>query len=377
MGTSTMRTGLAAAASVLAALAAAAPVQAAPGGSAARCEPAVRVLERLPVLSEDPYPSPYVRRTQVNAIAEGSDVAVGMSTLKPAYWIGTKVFQPPLPAGSGSGTIKDVNRHGLMVGRVSTPDGTIGFSYRHGDPAITVLPGGGLPNSVNDQGVIVGDVWVPEQNRTVAMEWYEGRLLRELSAPPGYKLYGASHINNAGEVTGPAASLAAANGTPALFWPADRSVPARPLATVDGTEGTYRAGGLDDHGRIVGYKWVGEGPDHHQVSVVWKGPDTPPAYPPLTRGAVSGTLDGISPRTGVAVGMAAYPPEPAPGPYALAQYWTGHGPMRVLPGLTPTGYSVAFTATDDDRVGGTALDAGNRPQPVIWTCASQQAFVRR
>lgn len=78
------------------------------------------------------------------------------------------------------------------------------------------------------------------------------------------------------------------------------------------------------------------------------------------------------------VGVAEYrdpvpPPEPDPG--IRAQYWTGRGPMRVLPGLDPAGYTAAFAVTDDDRVGGTALDAQHRSQPVIWTCASGQAYV--
>ncbi|MFD3806740.1 hypothetical protein ACFWSF_37110 [Streptomyces sp. NPDC058611] len=49
--------------------------------------------------------------------------------------------------------------------------------------------------------------------------------------------------------------------------------------------------------------------------------------------------------------------------------------MRVLPGLAPSRYTVAFAVTDDDRVGGAVQDAQGRVQPVIWTCAAKQAFV--
>ncbi|MFD5142547.1 hypothetical protein [Streptomyces sp. NPDC058401] len=385
MGPRTTHSALAAAGGVLAALTlAAAPAPAARPGAAARCTPSLRVLERLPVVSEDPHPSPWVRRTQVNALAEGMpQLAVGMSQLEPVYWIGTRVHRLPLPAGSGSGRVTDVNRHGLMVGYANTPGGSIAFSYRPGDRAVTVLPGGGAPRGVNDHGVVVGDVWDPVRNRTVGMEWRGGRLLRELEPPAGYRLHQLSGINNAGEVVGSGASEPSPGtpdgSEPSLYWPADRSAAASVLAPGAGSNEPFRASGIDERGRIVGYTWTGAGPDHHEESVVWNTPGSPASRPAMVTGARTSTLDGTSPRTGVAVGLASFPvdpPLPADRPAAQAQYLAGNGPVRVLPGLTPAGYSVAFAASDDDRVGGTALDAQNRPQPVIWTCASRQAYVR-
>ncbi|MGW5395114.1 hypothetical protein [Streptomyces sp. NPDC003952] len=384
-GTTRARTALAATGGLLAAfaLAAPAPAAAAPAGAAARCTPSLQVLERLPVVSEDPHPSPWVRQSQVNALTEGTGLAVGMSQQYPAYWTGTRVHRLPLPEGSGSGAVTDVNRHGLMVGYANTPDGSIAFSYRPGDRSVTVLPGGGAPRSVNDRGVIVGQMWDPARNRTIGMEWQGGRLLRELIPPAGYRLHWLSGINNAGEVvgygTGDPASGGPAGVSPALYWPADRGAPASVLSSGVGASEPFRASGIDERGRIVGYTRTGPGPQTFETAVAWAAPDAPPSYPPAATGAATSTLDGISPRTGVAVGLASFPvdpPLPADRPTAQAQYLAGGGPMRVLPGLTPTGYTVAFTATDDDRVGGTALDAQNRPQPVIWTCASRQAYVR-
>ncbi|MGW1775390.1 hypothetical protein [Streptomyces sp. NPDC002104] len=382
--TSTTRSALAAAAGLLAALTLATPAPAAQQEAAARCTPSLRVLERLPVVSEDPYPSPWVRRTQVEALAEGRpDLAVGMSQLQPVYWIGTRVHRPPLPEGSGSGKVTDVNRHGLMVGYANTPGGSIAFSYRPGDRSVTVLPGGGIPRSVNDHGVIVGTAWDPVRNLTIGMEWRGGRLLRELEPPAGYRLHWLAGINNAGEIAGTGGAVSSP-GTPggadrALYWPADRTAAASALAPGSEPTDPFRASGIDERGRIVGYTLTGAGPDHHEEAVAWNTPGSPPSFPAMVAGARTSTLDGISPRTGVAVGLTSFPvdpPLPVDRPTAQAQYLAGSGPMRVLPGLTPSGYTVAFTVSDDDRVGGTALDAQNRPQPVIWTCASRQAYVR-
>ncbi|WP_392894265.1 hypothetical protein [Streptomyces sp. LN699] len=66
-----------------------------------------------------------------------------------------------------------------------------------------------------------------------------------------------------------------------------------------------------------------------------------------------------------------FPPETAP-PYQ-AMLWKGAGPTLALPRLAETGHSGAFTVSDDDRVGGYAVDAEDVMHPVVWTCASTQA----
>ncbi|MBT2450192.1 hypothetical protein J7F03_24570 [Streptomyces sp. ISL-43] len=387
MGTRRTRstcTGLALAGGLLATSVAAAPAQADPGGSAARgCKPSIQVLETLPA-TDDPHPSPWVRRTQVSAIAPGpsSRLAVGMSSMVPVYWIGTRVFAVPVPAGSGSGRVADVNRSGLMVGQVSTPDGSRAFSYRHGDRAVTLLPGGDSATGINDRGVIVGQVWDPVRNRTIGLEWSGDRIRRELPPPAGYRLSFLSGVNNRGQVAGNGDAQERLPGaefrvTPGLYWPADPAVAPSVLRPVDDTGDTYVTRGIADSGRIVGYqRRQAEGGS--EVAVVWKKPDGPPVYAPWAPGAMGGTFEAISPNTDVSVGLAEFrytAPPPEDSPEARAQYWTGSGPMRVLPGLAPSRYTAAFAVTDDDRVGGAALDAEGRVRPVIWTCAAEQAFV--
>lgn len=369
--------------SVLAALGLTAPAQAAAGGTAAPCKPSVQVLQKLPT-TDDPHPSPWVRHTQVSAIAPGnSRLAVGMSGMKPAYWIGEQVYAVPVPAGSGTGRLEDVNRSGLMVGQVTTGEGSLAFSYRHGDPAITVLPGGGGASGVNDRGVIVGSHWDAAQNRTIGVEWSHGRVRRELPSPAGYKLYETSGLNNAGQVSGNGTELERRPGaqflaSPGLYWPAYPDSTPLVMAPFDDTGDHHVTRAIDDSGRIVGYARRGTGPDSAEFAVVWKRPDGPAVYAPWAPGAIGGTFDAISPNTGVAVGLAEFrygSPRPQDSPPARAQYWTGKGPMRVLPGLGPSLFTAAFAVTDDDRVGGAALDAQNRVVPVIWTCASKQAYV--
>ncbi|MFJ7591179.1 hypothetical protein ACIQZO_28150 [Streptomyces sp. NPDC097617] len=368
--------------SILAGLGVAAPAQAAPGGAAAPCKPSLQVLQTLPA-TDDPHPSPWVRRTQVSAIAPGSSrLAVGMSGMKAAYWIGDRVYAVPVPAGSGTGRVVDVNRSGLMVGQVSTPEGSKAFSYRHGESAITVLPGGDEASGVNDRGVIVGSLWDAALNRTIGLEWSGGRLRRELPPPAGYRFHTASGLNNAGQVSGDGQAQDPLPGsrflvTPGLYWPAYPATAPSVLRPVDDTGDGYHTRGIDESGRIVGYRWRETG-GAAEFAVLWNRPDGDPVYAPWAPGAIGGTFDAISPNTGVAVGLAEFTyaaPRPPDSPQARAQYWTGSGPMRVLPGLAPSRFTAAFAVTDDDRVGGAALDAQNRVRPVIWTCASRQAFV--
>ncbi|MFA7766217.1 hypothetical protein [Streptomyces sp. NRRL S-448] len=369
--------------SFLAALGMTAPAQAAAGGTAAPCKPSIQVLQTLPA-TDDPHPSPWVRRTQVTAIAPGhSRLAVGMSGMKPAYWIGERVYAVPVPAGSSTGRVVDVNRSGLMVGQVTTREGSQAFSYRHGDPAITVLPGGDEASGVNDRGVIVGSLRDAAQNRTIGLEWSGGRLRRELPAPAGYRLHETSGLNNAGQVSGNGRAQEPRPGAqflvvPGFYWPAYPDSAPSVLGPVDDTGDTYVTREIDDAGRIVGYARRGTGPGSAEFAVAWNRPDGLPVYAPWAPGAIGGTFDSISPNTGVAVGLAEFTyasPRPPDSPGARAQYWTGKGPMRVLPGLGPSLFTAAFAVTDDDRVGGAALDAQNRVRPVIWTCASQQAYV--
>lgn len=279
MGTRNTRIGLAVVGSLLAALAVTAPAQAAPGGAGAGCKPSLQILERLSP-AEDPHPSPWVRRTQVSAIAPGpSRLAVGMSGLQPVYWIGTRVFAVPLPAGSGPGALTDVNRSGLMVGKVLTSEGSKAFSYRHGDRAITVLPGGGAAYGVNDHGVIIGNVWDVARNRTIAMEWSGTRIRRELPAPAGYRIHFMSGINNAGQAVGNGETQEPLPGTQiwitsGLHWSADPRTAPRVLQPADHTGDHYVTRGIDESGRIVGYQKQAS-VDGSEVAVMWNRPDGP------------------------------------------------------------------------------------------------------
>ncbi|MFJ6479362.1 MULTISPECIES: hypothetical protein [unclassified Streptomyces] len=355
-----------------------------PGGTpdaGPHCKPSLRILESLP--GEDPYPNPWLHRTQVNDIGPAG-LSVGVSHDLPAYWIGTKVFAVPLPAGTTGGRVEAVNRSGLMAGTLTTPDWTrtLAFSYRPGARTVTLLPGGHTASDVNDRGHIVGTRWDDDPGVTTGLEWAAGRIHRKLFVPPGYRLDYVTGINNAGQVIGSGFGPSGIDDnqptSPGLLWSA--AVDARPVALtpLGSLDHQYRPQKIDNSGRIVG-TYVSPQEQWLNLPTVWVAPYGPATHAPRLPTAHNGTLEGISPSTNVSVGIGSqflYPwPPPQDSPLVRAQYWTGEGPMRALPALVPNAFTTAYTVTDDDRVGGAAEDAGGDTHPVIWTCARKQAFI--
>ncbi|MFF4318747.1 hypothetical protein [Streptomyces sp. NPDC001568] len=364
---------------LLAALALAPPAHADPGATdgaapdtAATCRPALRVLESLPGSGEG---NPRPRTDQVNGIGP-LGLSVGVSHDKPAYWLGTAVRAVPLPAGATGGSVEAVNRLGLMVGTLTGPGGRKAFSYRPGTRAVTLLPGGQYATAVNDRGHVVGHRHDPSTGAGTGLEWSGPALRRELTVPRGFRLEEVTGINNAGQITGHGSGPTGNDEepydmNPGLLWSAEAAAAPVLLQPVGGDYEYYRPQAIDESGRIVGHHWYTRA--MRETPLQWTAPYTEPSHVPLPAGSTSGTFEDISPRTGVSVGAATTynPPEDT---VVRAQYWTGGGPMRILPGLTPTGHSAAHAVGDDDRVGGVALDAGNVARPVVWTCAGRQAY---
>lgn len=87
-----------------------------------------------------------------------------------------------------------------------------------------------------------------------------------------------------------------------------------------------------------------------------------------------GTFEAISPTTKVTVGTAKFHPEEQTLP-DQAQLWPGTGPVLALPRLAANQASAAESVSDDGRVGGAAVNAKGKLKPVIWTCATRQAYL--
>ncbi|MFF3016881.1 hypothetical protein [Streptomyces sp. NPDC057939] len=379
MGSTGRTIGAGTAGMLLAALALVSPAHADPGATAdaapdgaAACRPALRVLDSLPGEGEG---NPWLHTDQVNGIGPAG-LSVGVSRGKPAYWLGTAVRAVPLPAGATGGSVEAVNRLGLMVGTFSTPTGPKAFAHRPGARAVTVLPGGQYATAVNDRGHVVGHRRDPSTGTSTGLEWSDGALRRELPVPPGFRLDEVTGINNAGRITGHGSGPTGNDEdpydmNPGLLWSADIAAAPTLLRPVGGNYEYYRPQAIDESGRIVGHRWYTRAMEDDPL--VWSAPYTEPTYAPRLAGSTSGTFEDISPRTGVAVGLATTynPPEDT---VVRAQYRSGNGPMRALRGLTATGYAAAHAVGDDDRVGGVALDTGNVARPVVWTCAGRQAY---
>lgn len=378
------RAGAVAAGTVLASLALALPAVAAPAEAAgpqaagsARCRPAIRVLHALPG-AEPAEPSPWIEDTQVNGIGPVG-LAVGVSHGRPAYWLGTGVHAVPLPAGFTSGRVAAVNRFGLMVGTLFSPAGPRAFSYRPWARAVTLLPGGQYATAVNDRGRIVGYRF--EGADTVGVEWSGAAVRRELAEPAGFDLRDVTGINNAGQIVGYGWGTSADPddtwGTaPGVVWSAD---PAAPPVLTEPAGNAYEISqpqAIDESGRLVGV--ITGSRDLRDTLATWDAPYDTWSGPAPLAGRTSGSFEDISPTGNVTVGTAFdspydWPPDPMPP--VQAQYWPGSGPVLALPRLAPGGFSAAFTVTARDQVGGVALDASGIERPVIWTCASRQAYL--
>ncbi|MFD9333787.1 hypothetical protein ACFWBF_05125 [Streptomyces sp. NPDC060028] len=366
-------------ATALATLVVAPAAHAADGDAAARrCRPGVQVLESLP----GPGEVSWTPTTEVKGLGP-LNLSVGRSQNRPAYWLGTAVHAVPLPAGYTAGSVAAVNRFGVMVGGLTGPGKpSISFRYFPGLKAVTVLPGGEQASDINDKGHIVGRRRDPGTGRTTGIEWSGTTIRRELALPPQVVgLAEVTGINNAGRIVGRGTGVVDDSWyETGLLWPADPAAPAQELQPFypGDTYSTYLPQDIDEKGRIFGtYEYS------HLITsfgVTWQAPYTEMTYVPNLGDRTRGSFEDVSPTTGVSVGTASdstmvgpFPPETAPP--TQATLWRGSGPTLALPRLADTGNAGAFTVSDDDRVGGYAVDSGNVLHPVVWTCASKQAYL--
>lgn len=334
----------------------------------AECRPALQVLASLPGSGGS-----QVRGLGPNALA------VGGSRGLPVYWTGTRVHRVPLPAGFTGGEVAAVNAKGLMAGTLQGTGRTAAFSFRAGARTVTLLPEGAHAADVNDRGLIVGDG--TKSGAFTGLVWDGTRIVRRLAPPAGYSLTSVTTLNNAGQIAGSGDAFRDDES-----WSAGLTWPARPGAAPVPLQ-RYWPGGvsydywyprdIDSAGRIVGTH------DYTRVDTLtptqWLPPYTTETEPGLLGERTSGTFEAISPTTNISVGTALdshmvgpFPPETAPP--LQAQIWPGTGPLLALPRLTPEGDAQAHAISDDQRVGGSAIDATSTTRAVIWTCALRQAY---
>jgi hypothetical protein len=338
--------------------------------------PAVRLLDRLP--STGPATD------TVTGIGAGS-LTVGSTGNVPVYWTGTTVHRLPLPAGYTTGKVAAVNKLGLMAGTVSGPSGSRAFRYTAGAATSQLLDSGTYAAGVNDNGRITGG------NTTTgkAYVWAGTHVERTLAVPAGRSRPTVAGIAKNGTVVGSAEAADADgnSGAVAAVWPAVASgatttVTAHdlPPVVINNDTDTF-ATAVDEHGRIVGNL------DYfHQdlgIGVYWDRPYTADhtQIGSLAGHEDKGLLSATSPTTGLIAGTAQFPEGIPPiTPVDQPEIWTPGGPFRALPSLAADAPAGAESAGDNGSVGGWAYDAdpydgdGVR-QPVVWTCAVQQAFV--
>ncbi|MFE5481159.1 hypothetical protein [Streptomyces sp. NPDC056527] len=312
-------------------------------------------------------------------------LAVGASGGLPVYWRGERLHRVPLPEGYDEGAVRAVNRQGLMAGWVGRrSDGSTAlFSYRPGAASVRLFSVG-VARAASDVDVDdAGRIAAVDADGT-AKVWRDGNVTRVLALPPdagpGTVVTRVTAVNARGDVIG--AAEQAYDGPDGftwssfpVLWPADGG-PARALPVARAEYLVHNmAEGIDDTGRVVGYVSVSDQFDPEGEPWTW----TPPyqdhgSSPGVLAGQEEGEFGAISPTTGVAVGTATTHREGAPVLPYQAQLWPGHGPVLALPSLAADRDATARAVSDDDRVGGVAVDASWVAHPVVWTCASRQAY---
>jgi uncharacterized membrane protein len=348
-----------------------------PAAGATACTPRLQVLGTLPQAG-----STY---DAVRALGKGN-LAVGTSAGKPVYWTGTTVHRVPLPGVQDSGELVAANASGLMVGRMR-PAGESGefrlFTYRAGDPAVTLLPDGlghDAGVGVNDAGLVVGG----RRGTPVVRMWQNGAVLRDLTVPaeagPAAFVETMGGINARGDVVATLdQDYEAPDGSRTIrsvpvLWPGDGG-PAKVFAGgPGGGNGTYSwVEGISSDGTVVGSYWYG--PGYQWKPWVWTAPyDTSGTSPAPLKGFPYTSFEGISANTHVSVGIARFhPDEPAQPDQAVL--WKGSGDILALPRLAAGKATAAAAVNDEDRVGGSAVNATGKTRAVVWTCASKQAYL--
>ncbi|MFD8881413.1 hypothetical protein ACFV0H_02650 [Streptomyces erythrochromogenes] len=339
----------------------------------AKCAPKIQVLGSI---GDESYHRDMPQSQGVYDF--GADgLAVGVSGYKPVYWTGTTVHRVPLADPNASGQVIAVNAHGLMVGVVHDSVGHSLFTYQVGAAAITRLPDGyghDVEADVNDAGYVVS-----RSDSGPGAVWKDGQKVRELPVPadagPGTRITMVTGINNHGDILGMATqdyevpeTGAHLEGTHPVLWPGDGGA----ARLLDPTMNDSYVQDLDESGRIVGYDW--SGPWYEYRTWVWEPPVGGPGTSP---GGLSShpyaTFEAISPTTNLTVGTAKFHPDEMTLPdQALLR--AGSGPVKALPRLAAGGASTADAVSDADRVGGAAVNAKGKLKPVIWTCATEQAY---
>ncbi|MFB7371864.1 hypothetical protein ACFC0D_18665 [Streptomyces sp. NPDC056222] len=351
-----------------------------PGATASRCTSGPTVLPSLP-----PDARGGISTEGVHDLGPRG-LAVGASGGLPVYWRGERLHRVPLPEGYDEGAVRAVNRQGLMAGWVGRrSDGSTAlFSYRPGASSVRLfaegVPRGASDVDVDDAGRIAG-----VDSDGTAKVWRDGKVTRTLALPPdagpGTVVTRITGVNARGDVIGAAEqSYDGPDGFTwssfPVLWPGDGG-PARALPVARAEYLVHNmAEGIDDAGRVVGYVSVSDRFDPESEPWSWAPPfQDHGSSPGLLAGQEEGEFGAISPTTGVAVGTATTHREGAPLLPSQAQLWPGHGPVLALPSLGADRDATARAVSDDDRVGGVAVDASWVARPVIWNCASRQAYV--
>ncbi|MFG2713099.1 hypothetical protein ACGFX2_21445 [Streptomyces goshikiensis] len=343
-------------------------------GTSAACKPALTVLGALPG-TEAAWPKEGVR-----ALGRGT-LSVGSSRGKPVYWTGTTVHRVPLPDSRVDGVLVGVNQSGLMVGWY-TPYGTtsqVGFTYRAGDAAVTELPGAprwGQELHVNDAGRVASGAYGDTSIRVYSGGAVERTLTLPEELGTDTHVYTVGGINSRGDVVATVNKVQPDTGGRVEFsypvvWPGDGG-PARVLPQAGTGANDSWVTGVSDDGTVVGSDWYG--PGYQWTAWVWAAPyGTPGSSPGRLSTHPSAGFEGISPTTRTAVGSARFHPEDGGADQAVL--WPGSGPVLALPRLAAGKTAEAVAVSDDDRAGGSAVNASGKNRAVVWKCASRQAYL--
>jgi uncharacterized membrane protein len=269
----------------------------------------------------------------------------------PAVWRDGRVTDLGAPFGGRYASVRDVDRHGDVVGSASDPtrDGADrAFLYTGGRYVRLAEPAGvmsSIATGLDGKGTIVGWAYTSDY-RAMGLVWSLRRPDQVAVIPSGGVPLQVNGITDSGVVVG-------TTGTPTVDDAAVTWTPRTGIRRLPVDPDVQTSAAVAGAGRYIAGYWYAPS-DGQSRGIIWvDGQPQPLQLLPTMDQPTAVNAHGMS--AGSGFGTATVWPTPTSAPV-------------VLPPLGADLGSGAYAVTDDGRVAGWSRDAANVVTATVWTC---------